>query len=47
MKILHSSDWHLGRTLFGRVGGLTLIFAAMSGTRRTVAKLPTEKIMVG
>lgn len=37
----------VGLMFFGRVGGLTLIFAAMSGTRRTVAKLPTEKIMVG
>lgn len=32
---------------FGRVGGLTLIFAALSGTRKRVAKLPQEKITVG
>ncbi len=32
---------------FGRVGGLTLIYATMSGTRNTSSKLPTEKIMVG
>ncbi len=32
---------------FGRVGGLTLIFAALSGTRKNVAKLPREKITVG
>lgn len=32
---------------FGRVGGLTLIFAAISGTRKNVSKLPLEKITVG
>lgn len=32
---------------FGRVGGLTLIFAALSGTQKQVAKLPQEKITVG
>lgn len=32
---------------FGRVGGLTLIFAALSGTKKQVAKLPQEKITVG
>lgn len=32
---------------FGRVGGLTLIFAALSGTQKQVAKLPLEKITVG
>lgn len=32
---------------FGRVGGLTLIFAALSGTRKKEAKLPKEKITVG
>ena len=32
---------------FGRVGGLTLIFAALSGTKKRVAKLPKEKITVG
>lgn len=31
----------------GRVGGLTLIFAALSGTRAHVSKLPREKITVG
>ena len=31
----------------GRVGGLTLIFAALSGTRKRVAKLPQENITVG
>lgn len=31
----------------GRVGGLTLIFAALSGTRKTAQKLPQEKITVG
>lgn len=37
----------IGLMFFGRVGGLTLIFAAVSGTRRTVARLPQEKITVG
>ena len=31
----------------GRVGGLTLIFAALSGTRRKVSMLPQENITVG
>ena len=31
----------------GRVGGLTLVFAALSGVRRNVSMLPQEKIMVG
>lgn len=32
---------------FGRVGGLTIIFAAVDGTRPDVAKYPQEKITVG
>ncbi len=32
---------------FGRVGGLTLIFAAASGKRKYVSTLPKEKITVG
>ena len=32
---------------FGRVGGLTLIFAALSGVKKKVSKLPKEKITVG
>lgn len=32
---------------FGRVGGLTLVFAALSGTQKQAAKLPQEKITVG
>lgn len=32
---------------FGRVGGLTLIFAALSGKRPCASKLPREKITVG
>lgn len=32
---------------FGRVGGLTLVFAALSGTRKQVVKFPLEKITVG
>ena len=31
----------------GRVGGLTLIFAALSGTRKNVSKFPREKVTVG
>ena len=31
----------------GRVGGLTLIFAALSGTKKTALRLPKEKITVG
>ena len=31
----------------GRVGGLTLIFAALSGTNKKHSKLPQEKITVG
>lgn len=32
---------------FGRVGGLTLIFAAFSATKKTASRLPQEKITVG
>ena len=32
---------------FGRVGGLTLIFAALSGKRGNTARLPQEKLTVG
>ena len=32
---------------FGRVGGLTLIYATLSGTRRYNSKLPMEKVIVG
>lgn len=32
---------------FGRVGGLTLIYAAMSGTGKKLSKLPQERITVG
>ena len=31
----------------GRVGGLTIVFAAVSGTRANIVKLPQEKITVG
>ncbi len=31
----------------GRVGGLTLIYAALSGTHKNLSKLPQEKITVG
>lgn len=32
---------------FGRVGGLTLIFAALSETNKTSARLPQDKVTVG
>ena len=32
---------------FGRVGGLTLIYAALSGAKRQVGKLPLDHITVG
>ena len=32
---------------FGRVGGMTLIFATLANVRRPLAKLPQEKITVG
>ena len=32
---------------FGRVGGLTIIFAALSGAQHYAARLPKEKITVG
>ena len=31
----------------GRVGGLTLIYAALSGEKKSAAKLPQERITVG
>ena len=31
----------------GRVGGLTLVFAAFSGKEKTAIRLPKEKITVG
>lgn len=31
----------------GRVGGLTLVFAALSGMRSSMTKFPQEKITVG
>ena len=31
----------------GRVGGLTLVFAALSGMRPSMTKFPQEKITVG
>ena len=32
---------------FGRVGGLTLIYAALSGEKHVNSKLPQERITVG
>lgn len=37
----------IGLMYFGRVGGLTLIFAAMSNNKSTTARLPQEKLTVG
>ena len=31
----------------GRVGGLTMIYAALSGSKSSVARLPQERITVG
>ena len=31
----------------GRVGGLTLIYAALSGGKKSAAKLPQERITIG
>ena len=32
---------------FGRVGGLTLVFAALPGVHKNVSRFPKEKITVG
>lgn len=37
----------IGLMFFGRVGGLTLIYAALSGMYKNTAKFPHEKITVG
>ena len=37
----------VGLMFFGRVGGLTLIYAALSGAQKDVAKLPLGKMTVG
>lgn len=37
----------IGLMFFGRVGGLTLIFAALSGKRQNLSKKPQERITVG
>lgn len=37
----------IGLMFFGRVGGLTLIFATLSNAGQNVSKKPQEKIMVG
>ena len=37
----------IGLMFFGRVGGLTLIFAAVSNKNHNVSKKPQEKITVG
>ncbi len=37
----------MGQMFFGRVGGLTLIFATLPATKHTLARLPMEKINVG
>jgi len=37
----------IGLMFLGRVGGLTLIFAALSAHKNTLSKLPLEKITVG
>lgn len=43
-----ASKWILiGLMYFGRVGGLTLIYAALSGAKRQIGKLPLDHITVG
>lgn len=37
----------IGLMFFGRVGGLTLIYAALSGMHKSATKFPHEKITVG
>ena len=37
----------IGLMFFGRVGGLTLIFAALSRKQQNVSKKPQERITVG
>lgn len=36
-----------GLMFFGRVGGLTLIYAAITGNKKNLSRLPQEKITVG
>ena len=44
---LYDQLLNLGLMYLGRVGGLTLVYAAMSSREPSVAKLPLEKITVG
>ena len=37
----------IGLMLFGRVGGLTMIYAALSDNRGNISRLPEENITVG
>ena len=37
----------IGLMFFGRVGGLTLVFATLAGTKSNLAKMPKEKVTVG
>ncbi len=37
----------IGLMFFGRVGGLTLIYATFGGTQKNISKLPIDKITVG
>ena len=45
--MLFSAGMGIGLMFFGRVGGLTLIFAALSSTQNSSARLPQERITVG
>ena len=47
MKLRDSFPLLILLMFLGRVGGLTLIFAALSSTQKKVSKLPKEKITVG
>ncbi len=37
----------IGLMFFGRVGGLTLIYATFGGTKKNISKLPIDKVTVG
>ena len=37
----------IAEMFFGRVGGLTLIFATLPATKNPLSRLPLEKIAVG
>ena len=42
-----AEDYMIALMYLGRVGGLTLIYAAVSSKKSGNAKLPQERIMIG